>query len=236
MKLYAVAGALAVMAGALPAAAQDWYNPSVILHHTYVEGEGGATVEGRTRIDIAATGLGSSEQSATHTNDNAFGGALIGYAPVQGVAVEGEGFYARDNLYYTPNNPVFGIGGAARLYGGVGSLRLSLPFTPTFTVPLGAHSFPIGIEPYVAPGVGRGNIEYTGRNGAYSYEADRDGFIWQAKAGVEIKLANHFGVDIAYRYIQAPDFNHPDSFNSPGYTAYARSDFQAVTAGLKYYF
>ena len=235
MKIYAVASVLAASCCALPAAAQDWYQPMTILHHAYVEGEGGATVEGRTQIDAAGTGLGSLEQSATHTHD-AFGGALIGWAPVQGVAVEGEGFYARDNLSYSPSNPVFGIGGATRLYGGLGNLRLSLPFVPSFTVPLGPHAFPIGIEPYVSPGIGRGNIEYAGRNGAYSYEADKDGFIWQAKAGVEIRAGEHFGLDLAYRYIQAPDFSHPDAFNSPGYTAFARSNFQVVTAGLKYHF
>ena len=235
MRVYAAASARAVLSCASPAMAQDWYDPQVVLHHIYVEGEGGASVEGRTRIDIAATGLGSSEQSANHTH-NAFGGALAGYAPVQGVAVEAEGFYSRDNLNYSPSNPVFGIGGATRLYGGFGNLRLSLPVVPTFTVPLGARAFPIGIDPYISPGIGRGNVEYAGRNGAYSYEADRDGFIWQAKAGVEIRAGRHFGLDIAYRYIQAPNFNHPDTFNSSDYSAYARSNVQAVTAGLKYYF
>ncbi len=236
MKVYALAAAvIAAASPALPAGAQAWYDPVTVFHHAYVEVEGGAAIEGRTKIDIAATGLGDSAQSASHSTD-AFGGALIGYKPVQGVAFEAEGFYSRDNLSYSPNNPVFGIGGATRLYGGLGNLRLSLPFTPSYVVPLGPHSFPISVEPYIAPGIGRGNVEYAGRNGAFSYEADRDGFIWQAKAGVEFKAGDHIGLDIAYRYIQAPDFNHPDNFNSPGYTAFARSHLQAVTAGLKYYF
>ena len=53
---------------------------------------------------------------------------------------------------------------------------------------------------------------------------------------MELRVGPHFGLDVAYRYIQAPDFGHPDSFNSTGYTALARSNVQAVTAGLKYHF
>lgn len=235
MKLGNLIIAMVPIVCAEPAAAQAWYDPATIVHHAYVEGEGGATVEGRTRINIAATGLGSSDQSTTHSDD-AFGGALVGYAPVQGVAVEAEGFYSRDNLSYAPTNPVFGTGGATRLYGGLGNLRLSLPVIPTFTLPLGSTGLSIGIDPYISPGIGRGNVQYTGRNGIYVYEADRNGFIWQAKAGVEIRVGQHFGFDIAYRYIQAPDFSHPDNFNSPSYTALARSNIQVVTAGLKYHF
>ena len=40
MKIYAVASALALLSCAPAATAQDWYDPQVILHHLYVEGEG----------------------------------------------------------------------------------------------------------------------------------------------------------------------------------------------------
>lgn len=234
MKAYAIVGVLLAGASALPAAAQSWYDPMTLLHNTYVEVEGGAAVQGRTKVDIQAVGLGSSYQSTSHSTD-AFGGALIGYKLAPFVAIEGEGFYSRDNLSYSPSNAVFGIGGATRTYGGFGNLRLSAPI-PAFTVPLGARTFPIRIEPYISPGIGRGNIQYTGRNGIYSYDAEHDGFIWQGKAGVEFRAGQHIGLDIAYRYIQAPNFNHPDAFNSANYSAYARSSMQVVTAGLKYYF
>ena len=236
MKLYAIAGA-ALCAGtlALPATAQTWYDPSNLLHNGYVEVEGGAAFQGRTKIQIAATGLGSSSQSAAQ-DTKAFGGALIGYKLADAVAIEAEGIYTRNNLSYTPDNPVFGVGGATRTYGGLGNLRLSLPFTPTYTVPLGSHSFPIGISPYIAPGIGYGNIQFTGQNGIYNYSDNHDGFIWQGKAGVEVRTGSHIAFDIAYRYLQSPDYDRPGFFNSPGYTALTRSHIQAATVGLKYYF
>ena len=118
----------------------------------------------------------------------------------------------------------------------MGNLRFSLPFTPTYTVPLGFMSLPIGIKPYIAGGIGYGNIQFSGRNGVVSYYDNQDGFIWQGKAGVEFRTGSHFGLDIGYRYLQSPEYHYPGYFNSPGYTSLPRSHVQAVTAGIKYYF
>lgn len=235
MKPSTIAAALGASFLALPAAAQTWYDPAVLLHNGYVEVEGGAAIQGRTKIDITASGLGQSSQSAAQ-DTKAFGGALVGYKLAEPVAVEVEGVYSRNNLSYTPNNAVFGIGGATRTYGGLANLRFSLPVTPTYTVPFGAHPIAIGISPYIAPGAGYGNIQYTGRNGVFSYSDNQDGFIWQAKAGVELRAGDHVALDIAYRYLQSPEYDRPGYFNSPNYTALTRSHIQAVTAGLKYYF
>ena len=184
MKSFTVLGALALTsAAALPAAAQQaWYDPAVLIHNSYVEVEGGAAFQGRNKIGIEASGLGASSQSAAQ-DTKAFGGALAGYKLAPGVAIEGEGVYTRSNLYYTPTNAVFGTGGATRTYGGLANLRLSLPFTPTYTLPLGPHALAIGIEPYISPGVGYGEVQFTGRNGAFSYDDDKGGLLWQAKAG-----------------------------------------------------
>ncbi len=236
MKVYGLLGALALTSAALPAAAQqNWYDPAVLIHNSYVEVEGGAAFQGRTSIGIEATGLGASSQSAAQ-DTKAFGGALAGYKLAPGVAIEGEGVYTRNNLYYSPTNAVFGIGGATRTYGGLANLRLSLPFIPTYNLPLGQRSLAIGIEPYISPGVGYGDVQYTGRNGAFSYDDDKDGLLWQAKAGVEIHTGPHLAFDIAYRYLQSPDYDRPGSFNSPGYSALTRSHVQAATLGLKYDF
>ena len=236
MKAYIISAALAVASLAGPAAAQQsWYDPLNLLHNSYVEVEGGAAFQGRVKIGVAATGLGSSAQSAAQTTQ-AFGGGLAGYKLAPGVAIEGEGVYTRNNLYYAPSNAVFGTGGAVRTYGGLANLRLSLPFTPTYNVPLGPHSLAIGLEPYISPGVGYGDVQYTGRNGVFDYKDDQGGLIWQAKAGLEIHTGRHLAFDIAYRYLQSPDYSHPGSFNSPGYSALTRSHVQAATVGLKYYF
>lgn len=236
MKVQSLLGALALAGVALPAAAQqNWYDPEVILHNSYVEVEGGAAFQGRTKIGIEATGLGASSQSAAQ-DTKAFGGGLAGYKLAPGIAIEGEGIYTRNNLSYSPTNAVFGTGGATRTYGGLGNLRLSLPFTPTYNMPIMGRTLAIGIEPYISPGVGYGEVRYTGNNGAFSYDDNQGGLIWQAKAGIEIQAGRHLAFDIAYRYLQSPDYDHPGSFNSPGYTALTRSHVQAGTLGLKYYF
>ena len=234
MKTYIVAAGLAAVL-ASPAAAQVWYDPSAIIHNSYVEAEGGLDFQGRTKIDIAATGLGTSQQSASQDSEF-FGGGLVGYKLAEGVSIEAEGIYSRDHLSYGPTNAVFGTGGATRTYGGLGNLRFSLPFTPTYVVPLGAHAFPIGVKPYIAGGIGYGNIEFSGQNSAFSYRDSQDGFIWQGKAGLEIRTGPHVALDVGYRYLQSPDYYYPGAINSPGYSAITRSHVQAATLGLKYYF
>ena len=235
MKAYVAAGALLATGFALPAAAQTWYDPAALLHNSYAEVEGGLDVQGRTKIDIAATGLGTSQQSAAQDSEF-FGGGLVGYTLAEGVSIEGEGIYSRDHLAYGPNNAVFGTGGATRTYGGLGNLRFSLPFTPTYTLSVASHTLPIGIKPYIAGGVGYGNVEFSGRNGAFTYRDSQDGFIWQGKAGLEIRTGRHIAFDLAYRYLESPDYNYPGSFNSPGYSSITRSHLQAATLGVKYYF
>ena len=227
MKLIALA-ALSVSGAALsaaPAIAQTWYDPQVLLHNSYAEVDGGASVQGRTKIGIAATGLAASAQSAAQ-DDDFLGGGLVGYSPVPGVSIEGEGLYYRDHLAYAPTNAVFGTGGATRTYGGLGNLKFSLPFTPQ------VMSF--GFNPYIAAGIGYGDVQYTGRNGAFSYRDDADGFIWQGKAGLDIKVYRNIGLDLAYRYLQSPDFHTSGAFQN--YSILARTHVQAVTLGLRYSF
>ena len=236
MKTYLLSGAIAALL-ASPAIAEPWYEPSAILHNSYIEAEGGLDFQGRTKIDIAATGLGASEQSAAQDSEF-FGAGLVGYTLAEGVAIEAEGVYSRDHLGYAAGNPnpVFGTGGATRTYGGLGNLRFSLPVTPTYVVPLGAHAFPIGVTPYIAGGIGYGNVEFTGQNGVFSYRDSQDGFMWQGKAGLEIRTGHHLALDVAYRYLQSPDYNYAGAISGPGYSSITRSHVQAATVGLKFYF
>ena len=235
MKTYVLAAACVAAAIAAPASAQPWAEPLALLHNGYVEVEGGATVQGRSKIDIAATGLGTSNQSAAQSDDF-FGGALVGYKLAPPIALEAEGVYSRNHLPFSPTNAVFGTGGATRTYGGLGNLRFSYPYIPAYTMAVGSFSLPITVEPYVAGGIGYGEVRYTGANGAFGYDDNQKGFIWQTKAGLEIRTGSHVALDIGYRYLQSPDYTHPGSFDSPGYSALTRSHVQAVTGGLKFYF
>lgn len=227
VKIAVASSLIAALAIAHPAAAQMLPDPMTLLHNSYVEVEGGDAFSGRTKIGIAANGLGSSSQSTSLKSD-IFGGALAGYKLTDMISVEAEGVWTRSHLAYAPNNAIFGQGGAVRTYGGLANARVGIPYNP--------HFMGFGITPYVAGGIGYGNVQYTGRNGDFTYQDDRNGFIWQGKAGVEVKTGRHIAVDLAYRYLDAPEYTTPGAFYGAGYSALAKSHVQAVTMGVKYTF
>ncbi len=231
MKVFALAVALCASALTAPAYAQSWMDPATLLHHSYVEIEGGDTFQGHTRTDIAATGLGTSSNTGP-LSDGIFGGALVGYSLTPNIAFEGEGVYTRTHLAYATENPLFGVAGATRTYGGLGNVKLSLPIM----TPYSFHALSFGVSPYIAGGIGYGNVQYTGVNGAFSYQDNEDGFIWQTKAGVEFKAGQHLALDIGYRYLESPDFTTPGAFHNTNYSGLVRTHVQVGTLGLKYNF
>ena len=229
---FAAGAAAAVLIAAQPAAAQglpdlSFLDPAALAQKAYIEVDGGDITSGATFDHVAATGLGTS-RSATRLQDDFLGGALAGYTLVKGVSLEAEGVYARTHYGYATPEPVFGDHGAIRTYGGLGNLKLSLPLT--------THFYRFGVQPYIAGGIGYGKVEYNGVNGNFAYADHQSGFIWQGKAGVEVDMGRHVALDLAYRYLQAPDYTTPGSFEGAGYSALARSHLQAVTLGLKFNF
>jgi hypothetical protein len=230
MKTLVIAGTLVAPLATLllvnSASAQTWYDPSVFLPKTYVELEGGATVEGRTKEQVSAYGLGATSQSASESDD-LFAGALVGYKLTDMISVEGEGIYSRNHQAFV-GDPILGSGGATRTYGGLANVKIGAPYA--------THVMGISIKPYVAGGVGYGQIQYTGENGAFSYADRQNGFLWQGKVGVEIETGYHIGLDIAYRYLSSPRYDTPGSFSNTNYSALAQSHLQAVTAGIFYRF
>jgi opacity protein-like surface antigen len=227
MKLIACTTALIAFAIALPACAQMFPDPSTVLHNSYVEVEGGGVFQGRTKNNIEATGLGTSSQS-TSLNSDVLGGALVGYNLTDMISVEAEGLWTREHLSYASNNPIFGQGGAIRTYGGLMNAKIGIPYTAQFMM--------FGVTPYIAGGIGYGNVQYTGRNGNFTYADDHNGFMWQGKAGLEIKTGQHLAFDIAYRYLEAPEYTTPGAFYNAGYSGVAKAHVQAATLGLKYMF
>jgi hypothetical protein len=230
MKALVIAGTLvaplATLLFAASASAQTWYDPSVFLTKTYVELEGGATVEGRTKEQVSAYGLGAASQSASE-RDNLFAGGLVGYKLTDMISVEGEGIYSRNHLAFV-GDPILGAGGATRTYGGLANVKIGVPYV--------THFMGVSIKPYVAGGVGYGQVQYTSENGAFSYADRQNGFLWQGKAGLEIETGYHVGLDIAYRYLSSPRYETPGSFSDTNYSALVRSHLQAVTAGIIYRF
>ena len=230
MRALVIAGTLAAPLAALfvagSASAETWYDPAVFLPKTYVELEGGTTFGGRTKEQVSAYGLGASSQSASQSDD-LFAGGLVGYQLTDIISVEGEGVYSRNHQTFV-GDPILGSGGATRTYGGLANVKLGVPYV--------THFMGISIKPYVAGGIGYGQVQYTGQNGAYSYQDEQSGFIWQGKAGLEFNTGSHIGFDIAYRYLSSPRYDTPGSFSNTNYSAQIQSHQQAVTLGVKYSF
>lgn len=228
MKTVALASLMTiVVVVAAPASAQMMPDAMTLLHNSYVEVEGGGVFEGRTKDKIAATGLGTSSSSASLDSD-VLGGALVGYNLTPMISIEAEGLWTREHLSYSANDPIFGQGGAVRTYGGLANAKIGIPYT--------AQVMMFGITPYVAGGIGYGNVQYTGSNGVFTYQDDRNGFMWQGKAGLEIKTGQHLAFDIAYRYLEAPEYTTPGAFYNAGYSGVAKTHVQAASLGVKYLF
>lgn len=218
--------ALAASAVALPAAAQGWSNPQTYLSDSYVQVNGGGVFQGRTKAYASGAGLGSGAGSLA-MQSNAFGSALIGHNITPAIAVELEGIYAYNDLDTGQLNRSLGtnFGASAKTYGGFANAKLRIPYSYKFRR--------FAVTPYIAGGIGYGNIEYRASEGL---EAEHSGFMWQGKAGLEINTGTPVSFDLGYRYVETPEYTTPGAFYSANESALIKSHFQAATAGIRYTF
>ncbi|MHB8285304.1 MAG: outer membrane protein [Caulobacteraceae bacterium] len=229
--LILTAAALAVSAVAVPAFAQgnEWTNPQTYLNGTYVEATGGSTFQGATtQFNSSAGGVSpGSNQGSGHFRDGWFGSALVGHKLAPGLSVELEGVYIANN-YNGATEAAQGVGGDSRTYGGFGNVRFSIPY-----------DYKVGrfaLVPYVAGGIGYGDVR-TRLNGADGYlNTDESGFMWQGKAGIEIKTGTPVSFDLGYRYIEAPEADGSASTVASSSSFTQKTHMQAATFGVKYSF
>ena len=223
--------ALAACAVAMPAAAQSMgslLDPMTYVHGSYVELEGGGSFQGATTEFNSPVGQIANEGSG-HFRAGYLGGAILGHDLAPGVGVELEGLYLR-NEYNDATNFTQGVYGHTATYGGLANLKFSLPYdyhvTPRFA-----------LVPYVAAGAGYGEVRYhTGGGGVDFLHDSQDGFMWQGKAGVEVKTGTPVSLDLGYRYLQTPDY-HQDYLGVGGGSSFQlKSHAQVATIGLRYTF
>jgi opacity protein-like surface antigen len=231
--LILTAAALAVSAVAAPAFAQgnEWMNPQTYLNGTYVEATGGSTFQGATTQFNSSEGgqYPGTDKGSGHIRPGWFGSALVGHKLAPGLSVEAEGVYFSGNFNHA-TEVAQGVAGDSRTYGGFGNVRFSVPY-----------DYKIGrfaLVPYVAGGIGYGDI----RTHLTTLVTDQSNFMWQGKAGIEIKTGTPVSFDLGYRYIEAPDSSRStvDSGVVTGSASSSsfeqRSHMQAATFGVKYSF
>ena len=107
-------------------------------------------------------------------------------------------------------------------------MKFFIPYTPRF--------YGVTITPFVAGGIGFGKVEYRGVGDGFSYRNNESGFMYQGKAGLELKTGTHLAFDVAYRYLQSPVYDTPGSYEGANYSGTVRSHVQGATFGVKYNF
>ncbi len=230
--LIVTAAVLAASAIAVPAFAQgnEWTNPSTYLNGAYVEANGGSTFQGATTQFNSSGGVNGTgaNQGSGHFRPGYFGSALVGHKLAPGLSVEAEGVYVAGN-FNKATEAAQGVGGDSRTYGGFGNVRFSSPY-----------DYKVGrfaLVPYVAGGIGYGDI----RTRLTGLDTDQSGFMWQGKAGIEIKTGTPVSFDLGYRYIEAPHADGSSAADgavvgSASSSFTQRTHMQAATFGVKYSF
>jgi opacity protein-like surface antigen len=225
--LILTAAALAVSAVAVPAFAQgnDWTNPSTYLNGTYVEATGGSTFQGATTQYNSSEGGQNpgANQGSGHIRPGWFGSALVGHKLAPGLSVEAEGIYMTGNFH--PVTYATGtVGGDSRTYGGFGNVRFAIPYDYKISR--------FALVPYVAGGIGYGDI----RTNLTNLSTDQSGYMWQGKAGIEIKTGTPVSFDLGYRYVEAPHADGAASTVASSSSFEQKTHMQAATFGVKYSF
>jgi opacity protein-like surface antigen len=135
---------------------------------------------------LSAGTASASGSTNVHLQAGFFGSGALGYSFKNGVAMEVEGLYSRNN---GDTKGAFGVDSAGETYGGMGNLLYAI----TQVGP---------VVPYVGGGIGYGVVRYS----SSGYSTDDSGFMWQARAGVSGDLGRNMRWDIGYRYLQSPEY------------------------------
>ena len=218
--------ALGACAIALPASAQGFgylADPNFYLRGAYVEANGGASFQGAT-TEFNST-PGEADKGSGHFRAGYFGSGVFGKRVAPGLAFEVEGIYL-NNHYDRETEDAQGTSGRTRTYGGLANIRLSVPYD--------YHVYRnFAVVPYVAAGAGYGQVRY---DTSAPFHDSQSGFLWQAKAGLEIKTGTPVSFDFGYRYIGTPE-DHQDFLGAGGQSSFQlRSHAQVATGGIKYTF
>lgn len=212
---------LATFAAILPltaANAQSLFGIN-LSQHNYVEGNLGAAFDGNTHI--RTTGLAGAKADAGNSS-GFFASGLVGHELGGGFAVEGEALYAGTGIKDSQTGGLVpaGTGKSVDTYGGLVNLKYQIPWT------FGRFS------PYAGAGVGYGGVSYN----LGDYNSRDNGLLWQAKAGVDVRLSPRLSLDLGYRYLNGPQYE-PDGTTLPGFQNVNLSSHQHIaSAGLKYRF
>lgn len=178
----------------------------------------GAGVAGKVDIDATVPGVAGSLDEDIKAG--LFASALVGHALGNGLSVEAEAYYGKNDIKTADLDAVLGRDADARIqsYGVLANLKLEAP-TP---YDLGG----LKVAPYVAGGVGYGGVKFR-----FDGASDTDGgFTWQLKAGLAIQSSDQLTWDLGYRYLTTAKYKANDGL---GTSLEVDGHIHAVTAGVR---
>ena len=218
MKLLFASAALAAIAAAAPAMAQDVWVPD-----NYAQFNLGGVVGGSSDAkNVTLQGI-TTVNGGQELNNGGFASLLAGHS--WGLfSLEGEVAYMKaglDGVKPYPNAANLNLNG---------DVRAEMAFVNVKVEPWAGHA----ITPYVGAGAGVGvaHYKYDATGNATRDSGDDGGFFWQLKAGVAWHVNPNVAVDLGYRYINFPDYRE----SSGQVTGRMDTDAHIVSLGLRYGF
>jgi opacity protein-like surface antigen len=169
------------------------------VENSYVQLNLGSGFSGRSDLGLDI-GNGGSERTSQGLRPGFAGSALIGDSYTSGISIEAEGLYFTNNLD-DAHSGATSNGGDAHAQGGGGFANLKYE-----------HVNASPVFPYVAVGLGYGQVQYDVFNGTGA----SDGLMWQLKAGLAFPVSERFTWDVGYRFVRMQQYSTTSDVNIGG--------------------
>jgi opacity protein-like surface antigen len=171
----------------------------------------GSGLGGHAHLSASAPSIGSASGDVD-VKPGFFGSMAVGHSFGNGLAVEGEGYYAHN----AGDTDSFGFGTSVDSYGVLANLMYAIA--------------PVGpVVPYVGAGLGVGHSEFN----AFGGGVGATGLVWQLRAGLSGDVTPTVKWDLGYRYFSEPRFDETATIDGVTGHAEIAPRIHVLTIGLR---
>lgn len=199
-----------IVLGAAASAAQ-----AQAVADNYIQVNLGSGLGGNAHLSASATTIGSASGDIS-VKPGFFGSAAVGHSLPNGLAVEGEFYYAWNH----GDTDSLGFSTTAESYGALANVMYAI-----------GQAGPV--VPYVGAGVGIGHANYK----ALGDSVGDTGLVWQLRAGIGGDVSPTIRWDLGYRYFNEPKFSDSASVTTASGTISAHAEIKThihvLTVGMR---
>jgi opacity protein-like surface antigen len=181
----------------------------------YLQANLGTGIGGNAHLSADVSTLGSAAGDV-NLKPGFFGSIAVGHSLPNGLAIEGEGYYA----WNRGDTDSLGFRTTAESFGALANVMYAIVQTGPFV-------------PYVGAGLGVGHANYKALGGSVG----DTGLVWQLRAGVGGDVTPTLRWDIGYRYFNEPKFNDSASLTTSTGAVSANAEIKThlhvMTVGLR---